>query len=203
MSDMKERLTDHNLNFFTYIHKLVESLNFKNYFSLFLKYYQLVCISNQTSYYINLLNFKNFSLLKFSTLSDYTALHYPGYISEFEINYLLLSYRLNFKCFLRNFTEKDDLILSIDEIYANANWLEREIWDLFGIKFIYHKDLRRILTDYGFVGHPLLKYFPLTGFTELRFDDCINRIVKELVEMTQSFRKFNFNNPWLRKENQL
>ena len=203
MSDMKERLTDHNLNFFTYIHTLVESLNFKNYYSLFLKYFQLVCISNKISYYINLLNFKNFSLLKFSTLSDYTALHYPGYISEFEINYLLLSYRLNFKCFLRNFTEKDDLILSIDEIYANANWLEREIWDLFGIKFIYHKDLRRILTDYGFVGHPLLKYFPLTGFTELRFDDCINRIVKELVEMTQSFRKFNYNNPWLRKENQL
>ena len=203
MSDMKERLTDHNLNFFTYIHTLVESLNFKNYYSLFLKYFQLVCISNQISYYINLLNFKNFSLLKFSTLSDYTALHYPGYISEFEINYLLLSYRLNFKCFLRNFTGKDDLVLSIDEIYANANWLEREIWDLFGIKFIYHKDLRRILTDYGFVGHPLLKYFPLTGFTELRFDDCINRIVKELVEMTQSFRKFNFNNPWLRKEYQL
>ena len=66
---------------------------------------------------------------------------------------------------------------------------------MFGIKFIYHTDLRRILTDYGFVGHPLLKYYPLIGFTELRFDDCTNRIVKEPVEMTQSFRKFNFNNP--------
>jgi NADH:ubiquinone oxidoreductase subunit C len=121
MNDMKEHLIDHNLSFFTYIHILVESFNFKNYNSLFLKYFQLVCISNQTSYYINILNFKNFSLLKFSTLSDYTALHYPGYISEFEINYLLLSYNLNFKCFLRNFIEKDDLILSIDEIYSNAN----------------------------------------------------------------------------------
>jgi NADH:ubiquinone oxidoreductase subunit C len=121
MNDMKEHLIDHNLNFFTYIHILVESLNFRNYNSLFLKYFQLVCISNKMSYYINLLNFKSFSLFKFMTLSDYTALHYPGYINEFEVDYLLLSYRLNLKCILKNFTEKDDLVLSIDEIYSNAN----------------------------------------------------------------------------------
>jgi NADH-quinone oxidoreductase subunit C len=191
---------EYNIHFLSYVHNLVEGFNKRNFLSFFYKYLQLVCNSNHTNYFNNLLNFKNFSLLKFVTLSDYSALHYPGNLNEFEVNYLLLSYSLNFKCFLRIFTKKDDLILSINEIYSNSNWLEREIWDLFGIKFIYHTDLRRILTDYGFVGHPLLKYFPLTGFTELRFDDCINRIVKEVVEMTQSFRKFNFFNPWIDKK---
>ena len=189
-----------NIHLLPYIHTLVESVNFKNFLSFFFKYNQLICQSNPIGYFSNLFNFKNLSLFKFVTLSDYSALHYPGTLTEFEVNYLLLSYRLNFKCFLRLFVNKDDLVLSINEIYSNSNWLEREIWDLFGIKFIYHTDLRRILTDYGFVGHPLLKYFPLTGFTELRFDDCINRIVKELIEMTQSFRKFNFHNPWIDKK---
>jgi NADH-quinone oxidoreductase subunit C len=200
MNDMKEHLIDLNLIFISYINILVEALNFKYFYSFFLKYFQLVCILNQMTYYINILNFKDFSLLKFLTLSDYSALHYPGGLYEFEVNYLLLSYRLNFKCFLRLFVNKDDLVLSINEIYSNSNWLEREIWDLFGILYIYHTDLRRILTDYGFVGHPLLKYFPLIGFTELRFDDCIYRIVKEVVEMTQAFRKFNFFNPWIEKK---
>lgn len=191
---------DFSINFLSYLHSLIEVLSFKNIFSVCYKYLQLVCNSNQTGYFINLFNFKNFSLFKFFTLSDYSALHYPGQLSEFEVNYLLLSYSLNFKCFLRIFIQKDDLVVSIQEIYSNSNWLEREIWDLFGIKFIYHTDLRRILTDYGFVGHPLLKYFPLTGFTELRFDDCIYRIVKEVIEMTQSLRKFNFHNPWIDKK---
>ena len=112
---------EENLNFLSYIHNLVESLNFKNFLSLFYKHLQLVCNSNQNSYFINLFNFKNFSLFKFITLSDYSALHYPGTLSEFEVNYLLLSYSLNLKCFLRLFIKKDDLVLSINEIYSNSN----------------------------------------------------------------------------------
>jgi NADH:ubiquinone oxidoreductase subunit C len=110
-----------NSNFFSYLHILVESLNYKYFYSLFVKIFQLVCVLNKITYYINILNFKEFHLLKFATLSDYTALHYPGSINEFEVNYLLLSYSLNFKCFLRNFTKKDDLLLSINEIYSNSN----------------------------------------------------------------------------------
>jgi NADH:ubiquinone oxidoreductase subunit C len=121
MNDMKEHLIDLNLIFISYINILVEALNFKYFYSFFLKYFQLVCILNQMTYYINILNFKDFSLLKFLTLSDYSALHYPGGLYEFEVNYLLLSYRLNFKCFLRLFVNKDDLVLSINEIYSNSN----------------------------------------------------------------------------------
>jgi len=195
MNDMKEHLIDLNLTLISYLQVLVEAVNYKAFYSLFFKYFQLVCVLDQLSYYFSFLNFKNLSLLKFLTLSDYSTLHYPGFLDEFEISYLILSYRFNFKCFFRYFTKKDDLVLSINEIYSNANWLEREIWDFFGVKFIYHMDLRRILTDYGFVGHPLLKYFPLIGFNELRFDDGTNRIVQEKVEMSQSFRKFNYINP--------
>lgn len=121
MNDMKEHLIDLNLNFISYLHILVELLNFKFIYSLFFKFFQLVCVLHQISYYINILNFKDFSLFKFLTLSDYSALHYLGFINEFELNYLLLSYRLNFKCFLRLFIKKDDLVLSINEIYSNAN----------------------------------------------------------------------------------
>jgi NADH-quinone oxidoreductase subunit C len=82
------------------------------------------------------------------------------------------------------------------DIYINSNWLERESWDLYGIKYIYHQDLRRILTDYGFIGHPLLKIFPLTGFVEMRYDDLLNKIIKERIELSQAFRFFYFINPW-------
>lgn len=112
---------DFSINFLSYLHSLIEVLSFKNIFSVCYKYLQLVCNSNQTGYFINLFNFKNFSLFKFFTLSDYSALHYPGQLSEFEVNYLLLSYSLNFKCFLRIFIQKDDLVVSIQEIYSNSN----------------------------------------------------------------------------------
>jgi NADH:ubiquinone oxidoreductase subunit C len=112
---------EYNIHFLSYVHNLVEGFNKRNFLSFFYKYLQLVCNSNHTNYFNNLLNLKNFSLLKFVTLSDYSALHYPGNLNEFEVNYLLLSYSLNFKCFLRIFIKKDDLILSINEIYSNSN----------------------------------------------------------------------------------
>jgi NADH-quinone oxidoreductase subunit C len=99
--------------------------------------------------------------------------------------------------FLKLLIKKEDLMVSLSNLYKSVGWLEREIWDLFGIKFIYHKDLRRILTDYGFLGHPLLKQFPLIGFIELRYDDSILNIIKEAVEMSQMYRFFRFLNPWV------
>jgi NADH-quinone oxidoreductase subunit C len=101
------------------------------------------------------------------------------------------------RSFLKILIKKEDLMISISNLYNSTAWLEREIWDLFGIKFIYHKDLRRILTDYGFLGHPLLKQFPLIGFIELRYDDSILNILKEAVEMSQMYRLFRFMNPWV------
>jgi NADH-quinone oxidoreductase subunit C len=92
--------------------------------------------------------------------------------------------------------KKEDLIVSISELFKSTAWFEREVWDLFGLKFIYHEDLRRILTDYGFLGHPLQKQFPLIGFIELRYDDSILNILKEAVEMSQMYRFFRFINPW-------
>jgi NADH:ubiquinone oxidoreductase subunit C len=132
-----------------------------------------------------------------NTLCDLTAINNQGSLYEFELIYITLSYKFNIRFILKLYIKKEDLILSLSNLYINANWLEREIWDLFGIKFLYHKDLRRILTDYGFSGHPLLKIFPLMGFTELRYDDSLNKIIKEMIELSQSLRLFNYVNPWV------
>lgn len=149
--------------------------------------------------YIFLFNILNSSIvLKIKSIIDIVATHYPDNLnSEFELLYVSLNYKLNLRFFLKLFIKKEDLMVSISNIYKSAAWLEREIWDLFGIKFIYHQDLRRILTDYGFLGHPLLKQFPLIGFIELRYDDSIFNIIKEAVEMSQMYRFFRFINPWV------
>jgi len=198
MNDMKVLWTDLNiLKFLNYIKLLFLNFNKKFYLSIFYKTVQLSIILNKLSYYSSFLNFKNINIFKFQTLADFTAINYPGFLEEFELAYFILSYKLNFKCFLKIFENKEDLIVSLNELYANSNWLEREVWDLFGTKFIYHQDLRRILTDYGFVGHPLLKLFPLTGFIDLRYDDSFEKIVKEIIELAQAYRYFIFNNPWI------
>ena len=136
--------------------------------------------------------------MKMDTLSDFTLIHNINFINEFELVYILLSYKLNTRLILKMYVKKEDLVISLSNIYLNANWLEREVWDMFGLKFIFHNDLRRILTDYGFLGHPLLKIFPLMGFTELRFDDLLNKIIKEAVELSQLYRFFLYLNPWIK-----
>jgi len=130
------------------------------------------------------------------TLSDLIMLHDLDTKKEFELIYITLSYKLNYRFFSVLLCQRDDLIISLSNIYNNANWLEREIWDLFGLKFMYHKDLRRILTDYGFVGHPLLKLYPLMGFIELRYDDSVQKIIQEVLELSQAYRFYTYINPW-------
>lgn len=197
MSEMKERLTD--LNFFTYLNILFKLFTAKDCYNIKQNNNNIKIYLIKMTYNI-ILNFKDSILFQYQTLNDLTAVNYPDLVKSLELNYFFLSYKLNYKYSLKHFLKKEDLILSLMEIYENANWLEREVWDLYGIKFIYHKDLRRILTDYGFIGHPLLKLFPLTGFSELRYDDVLEKIIKEELELTQSYRLFIFYNPWNRQD---
>jgi len=134
------------------------------------------------------------SSLQFSTLLDLTSVDYPGRSPRFQLVYQLLSYRFNLRLTLR--TATDGAVPSASGLFPAANWLEREIWDLFGIPFGGHPDLRRILSDYGFEGHPLRKEFPLVGFSEVRYDDLRRRVVLEPLEFGQQYRHFASGLPW-------
>ncbi|XP_014469356.1 PREDICTED: NADH dehydrogenase [ubiquinone] iron-sulfur protein 3, mitochondrial [Dinoponera quadriceps] len=133
---------------------------------------------------------------QFVNLSDITALDVPSRQFRFEIVYNLLSLRYNSRIRVKTYTDELTPIDSICDIFKAANWYEREVWDMFGVFFSNHPDLRRILTDYGFEGHPLRKDFPLSGYVELRYDDEHKRIVVEPLELTQEFRKFELAAPW-------
>jgi len=134
------------------------------------------------------------SLTQFKILNDICVVDYPEKMDRFEINYNLLSVKYNFRVFIKSYTPA--YISSISGLYNSANWIERECWDMFGIFFTNHPDLRRILTDYGFEGFPLRKDFPLTGYIEIRYDDEKSNIVYEPLEMSQEYRLFNFTSPW-------
>lgn len=134
--------------------------------------------------------------LKFNQLIDMCGVDYLGRESRFEVVYQLLSLSNNLRLRLKIEVEEGGLVPSIVSIYSNANWLEREVFDMFGLVFDDHPDLRRILTDYGFEGHPLRKDFPLTGYVEVRYDEEKKRIVSEPVKLPQAFRKFDFESPW-------
>ena len=140
---------------------------------------------------------KNHSLLQFKTLISITAVDYPQRERRFEVNYFLLSYLLNTRLIIKTNTDDVHPIPSISSIYSSANWYEREVWDLFGVFFSNHPDLRRILTDYGFDGFPFRKDFPQTGFLEVRYDDEKKYVLYESLEMAQEFRSFDFTTPWL------
>jgi NADH-quinone oxidoreductase subunit C len=182
----------------SFILGLVNILYSKYTISSILKYFSLVIVLNIFFYYNFFIDLKNSMVLSFESLTDFTGVHYPDILNEMELNYFILSYKLNLRVILKLFINKEDLVISLSKLFKNIAWLEREVWDMFGIKFIFHNDLRRILTDYGFLGHPLLKYFPLSGFYELRFDEVFNKLIKELIELAQAFRSFVYINPWLR-----
>lgn len=133
---------------------------------------------------------------RFQTLLDVCAVDYPEDDERFEIVYHLLSMTLNLRVRLKIRTDEDTPVQSCTGLFNAANWWERELWDMFGVGFTDHPDLRRILTDYGFEGHPLRKDFPLTGYVELRYDDEQKRVVYEPVKLTQEFRSFDFLSPW-------
>ncbi len=133
---------------------------------------------------------------RFSTLVDITAVDHPGRAKRFDVVYHLLSMYQNHRIRLRVQVREDEAVPSIIEVHPSANWFEREVFDMFGILFTGHPDLRRILTDYGFRGHPLRKDFPTTGYTEVRYDEALKRVVYEPVSLVQEYRQFDFMSPW-------
>jgi len=133
---------------------------------------------------------------RFKLLMDVTAVDFPDRAPRFEVVYNLLSLTLNERVRVKVGVDEDATVQSVVAVYSSAIWFEREVWDMYGIMFVQHPDLRRILTDYGFEGHPLRKDFPLTGFVEVRYDDEQKRVVYEPVKLTQEFRRFDFTSPW-------
>ena len=139
---------------------------------------------------------KNQTTTQFKMLVDITAVDYPSRANRFEVVYHLLSLQYNTRLRVKVPVNENTPIESITPIYPAANWFERETWDMFGICFLNHTDLRRLLTDYGFEGHPLRKDFPLSGYIEFRYDDSKKRVVSEPIELSQDFRFFDFSSPW-------
>uniref|UniRef100_H0ZJA8 NADH dehydrogenase [ubiquinone] iron-sulfur protein 3, mitochondrial n=9 Tax=Neoaves TaxID=3078114 RepID=H0ZJA8_TAEGU len=133
---------------------------------------------------------------QFKSLADLTAVDVPSRQYRFEIVYNLLSLRFNSRIRVKTYTDELTPIDSAVPVHKAANWYEREVWDMYGVFFANHPDLRRILTDYGFEGHPFRKDFPLSGYVEVRYDDEVKRVVAEPVELAQEFRKFDLNSPW-------
>ena len=139
----------------------------------------------------------------FNQLIDLTAVDYPERESRFDVVYLLLSMDNNIRMRLVAAVTPGQLVPTVTHLYMAANWAEREVWDMFGIFFAGHPDLRRLLTDYGFEGHPLRKDFPLTGHVEVRYDDSQRRVVNEPVHLVQEFRDFDFLSPWEGMQSQI
>jgi NADH-quinone oxidoreductase subunit C len=132
----------------------------------------------------------------FTTLIDITAVDWPGRENRFDVVYHFLSMPQNQRVRVKISVAEDQVVASINDIHPSANWYEREVFDMYGVMFSGHPDMRRILTDYGFRGHPLRKDFPTTGYTEVRYDETSKRVVYEPVKLVQDYRQFDFMSPW-------
>jgi len=133
---------------------------------------------------------------KFRQIIDITAVDYPENTKRFKIVYLFLSHEYNQRIILSYLIGEQEIVPSLTSIYPGANWMEREVFDMYGVNFKNHPDLRRILTDYNFEGHPLRKDFPLTGFTEVRYSEDQKKVVSEPVKLEQNYRNFDYESPW-------
>ena len=139
---------------------------------------------------------KNDSRIKFSQLIDITAVDYPENENRFKLIYFFLSHENNLRINIEFYIKENDLVSSITSIFPSANWMEREVFDMYGISFNDHPDLRRILTDYNFSGHPLRKDFPLTGHNEVRYNEENKKVIYEPVKLEQNYRNFDYESPW-------
>jgi len=139
---------------------------------------------------------KNNNEAKFKQLIDITAVDYPENEKRFKLVYLLLSHEFNSRIIIDYLVNENEIVTSLTSIFPAANWMEREVFDMYGVKFKDHPDLRRILTDYGFEGHPLRKDFPLTGHNEVRYSEDHKKVIYEPVKLEQNYRNFDFESPW-------
>jgi len=139
---------------------------------------------------------KTNSNTKFSQLIDVTAVDYPEFDRRFKIVYLLLSLEKNQRLILDLFIKENEFVSSLTSVFPAANWMEREVFDMYGIEFKNHPDLRRILTDYNFNGYPLRKDFPLTGHNEVRYSEDEKKVIYEKVKLEQNYRNFDYESPW-------
>ena len=156
-----------------------------------------ISIQVERDHIVDVLRFlRDDSQCLFETLIDICGVDYPDRTKRFEIVYHLLSMRMNQRIRVKLSTDEDSPVPTVVGVYAVADWYEREAFDMYGVVFSDHPDLRRILTDYGFEGYPLRKNFPLTGHVEVRYDDLEKRVVYEQVNLTQEYRDFDFLSPW-------
>ena len=160
---------------------------------------------NHNHIYINIENdnllevvlfLKNNNQTKFKQLIDITAVDYPENERRFKLVYLLLSHEFNSRTIVNFFINENEIVSSLTSIFPSSNWMEREVFDMYGIKFKDHPDLRRILTDYEFTGHPLRKDFPLTGHNEVRYSEDDKKVIYEPVKLEQNYRNFDYESPW-------
>ena len=157
---------------------------------------ELLIETNEDDLIQVILFLKSHDKLKFRQLIDIAGVDYPEEEKRFKLIYLLLSHETNKRIKISINFEIDKKIPTITKVYPSANWMEREVFDMYGIDFADHPDLRRILTDYNFEGHPLRKDFPLTGFTEVRYSEKEKKVVYEPVKLEQNYRDFDFESPW-------
>ena len=160
------------------------------------KYGQLYLYISSEDIVSTILFLKTNDGCRFKQLIDITAVDYPEEEKRFKVVYLLLSHENNLRVVINSNINEKEKVSTITKIFPSANWMEREIFDMYGIHFKNHPDLRRILTDYGFTGHPLRKDFPLTGHSEVRYSENKKKVVSEPVKLDQEYRTFDFESPW-------
>ena len=156
-----------------------------------------ICINIENENLLEVVLFlKNNNQTKFKQLIDITAVDYPENERRFKLVYLLLSHEFNSRIILDFFINENEIVSSLTSVFPSSNWMEREVFDMYGVKFKDHPDLRRILTDYDFKGHPLRKDFPLTGHNEVRYSEDDKKVIYEPVKLEQNYRNFDYESPW-------
>jgi NADH-quinone oxidoreductase subunit C len=156
-----------------------------------------ICINIENENLIDVVLFlKNNNETKFKQLIDITAVDYPENERRFKLVYLFLSHEFNSRILIDFFINENEIVTSLTSIFPSSNWMEREVFDMYGIKFKDHPDLRRILTDYDFTGYPLRKDFPLTGHKEVRYSEDNKKVIYEPVKLEQNYRNFDYDSPW-------
>ncbi|MBY8975321.1 NADH-quinone oxidoreductase subunit C [Rhodobacteraceae bacterium NNCM2] len=176
--------------------EIISATQADNVASFHVSHGELTLVSTPTGLPVLVSFLRDNSSCQFTTMIDITAVDYPDREDRFEVVYHFLSMQQNQRIRVKVMAGEETVIPSITTIHPSANWFEREVFDMYGILFSGHPDLRRILTDYGFRGYPLRKDFPTTGYTEVRYDETQKRVVYEPVELVQDYRQFDFMSPW-------